>query len=192
MHPAEIGAVAAGIFYVVLAARESIWCWLFGIVGSILSIYLFIKSQLYAEAGLYGYYVLAGLYGWYSWAQRSAQDATGLMRVRVWPWTVHVAGIVGSIGLAWGLAYFLRTYTDAQQPLLDAHTTIFSFWATYLVTRKVLENWLYWVLIDAFSVWLYASRELYLYALLMVAYTIIALVGFWQWRRHYRQQSPSI
>jgi nicotinamide mononucleotide transporter len=183
LHWAEAGAVAAGIAYVILAAREHIWCWFFGVVGSVLSIYLFYISKLYAESFLYVYYVLAGIYGWYSW--RYDRGARQPLRIAVWPLWRHLIAIALGVALSLMLGFALARYTDAKMPLIDAHTTIFSFMATYMVARKILENWLYWIAIDAVSVGLYWSRELYLYALLMTAYTVIAVWGWREWRRRY-------
>ncbi len=184
MHWAEVGAVMAGLIYVLLAAREQIWCWFFGIVGSALSIYLFVESKLYAEAFLYLYYVLAGFYGWYAWSH--AREQGGAPQVIRWAPAAHAL----SIGITWLLALLLavglKRYTDAQMPLLDAHTTLFSFLATYLATRKVLGNWLYWIAIDAASIYLYFNRALYLYALLMLLYTALAVYGYRTWLAHYR------
>ncbi len=180
MHWAEVGAVVLGVVYVVLAARENIWCWIFGILSSALSIYLFFLSKLYAESILYFYYVIAGIYGWYAWHKRKGQNE---LKISTWKISHHLLAIVLGIALSLLLAWILKTYTDAQMPLVDAHTTIFSFIATYMVTRKKLENWLYWIVIDTVSVGLYASRGLYLYAFLMIIYTIIAISGYLSWRK---------
>ena len=186
LHWAEVGAVVFGVAYILLAARENIWCWLFGILGSALSIYLFVLSKLYAESALYFYYVLAGVYGWWSWTHDRDADADHQMSITTWPRARHLLIVLLGIGASLGLAFFLQRYTDAQLPLIDAHTTIFSFIATYLVTRKVLSNWIYWIVIDAVSIGLYAGRGLYLYALLMAAYSVIAVYGYRAWRQTYR------
>lgn len=184
MHWLEVGAVLTGIIYVVLAARENIWCWLFGIISSILSIYLFVISKLYAESILYFYYVLAGIYGWIVWRKRTQE--TGL-KISTWPISYHLITIGVGVILSFALAAILRNYTDAALPLIDSHTTIFSFIATFMVTRKVLENWLYWIIIDVISIGLYSSRQLYLYALLMLVYSIIAVWGFKAWKTQYKK-----
>ena len=182
LHWAEIGAVIFGVIYIVLAARENIWCWLFGILGSALSIYLFFISRLYAESVLYLYYVFAGFYGWWAWIHGRDATPDHQMSITTWRLPKHLLTIVTGIALSFLLAEILRRYTDAQLPLLDSHTTVFSFIATYLVTRKVLANWIYWIVIDAVSIGLYAARGLNLYALLMAAYTIIAVFGYLTWR----------
>ncbi len=186
MHWAEVGAVLAGIVYVVLAARENIWCWFFGIIGSGLSIYLFLESRLYAEAFLYLYYVAAGFYGWYAWTHgRQPDDSLAISR---WDARRHLICLLGGVVLSLMLALVLRRFTDAQMPILDAHTTIFSFLATFMATRKILENWIYWIVIDSFSVYLYSSRDLYLYALLMLVYTGIAWYGYRSWKKAFQGQ----
>lgn len=187
MHWAEAAAVVCGIAYVILAAREHIACWFFGILNGLFSVYLFYQSGLLAESVLYLYYVAAGAYGWYAWAytKRPDQNPSRQLQVGEWRLPIHLILIVGGVFLSLLVAWFLQNYTQAQMPLIDAHTTVFSFITTYMVTRKILSNWIYWIVIDAVSVWLYASRDLYLYALLMAGYTLLAVWGYWSWHRHY-------
>ena len=188
MHWAEVAAVICGLVYVVLVARENIWCWFWGGLNALLSIYLFIEIQLYAESILYVYYFLAAIYGWYAWKySRRVSDAHAIVE---WSWKKHLLLILAGFGLSYLLYLVLSNFTDAQMPLVDAHTTIFSFLATYLVTRKVLSNWLYWIVIDAISVWLYASRGIELYAVLMLVYTVIAILGYFRWKKF--QQKPTL
>jgi nicotinamide mononucleotide transporter len=184
MHWAEITGVFCGLVYVILAARENIWCWFWGILNALVSIYLFFAIKLYAESILYLFYFFAGIYGWYAWkyARRVSQQH-GIVE---WTWSRHLLVVLAGVAGSLGVYFLLQNYTDAQKPLIDAHTTIFSFIATYMVTRKVLSNWLYWIVIDAVSVGLYASRGLYLYALLMLLYTILAIYGYWEWRKSRR------
>jgi nicotinamide mononucleotide transporter len=181
MHPAELWAVITGVLYILLAARENIWCWLFGIISSGLSIYVFFISKLYAESILYFYYILAGFYGWYKWSQKTT--TTDHLPISRWKLKDHLPAIFAGVLLSLSLAWVLRQYTDAQMPLVDAHTTIFSFIATYMTAKKILENWLYWIVIDSVSIWLYWSRDLYLYSVLMLVYTIMAVYAFQHWRK---------
>ncbi len=183
----EIGAVISGLIYVILAAYENILCWFFGIIGSLLSIYLFYSGKLYAESALYLYYVIAGFYGWYAWSRRKNEEVfyeteSSVLKIHTWKSSQHLQAIGLGIILALVLAWSLKTFTDAQLPLIDAFTTIFSFIATYMVTRKILENWLYWIFIDLVTAGMYFHREYYLYALLMIIYTVIAIVGYLKWK----------
>ncbi|MCA1763215.1 MAG: nicotinamide riboside transporter PnuC [Flavobacteriales bacterium] len=183
--PIEIAAVVFNIAYVLLAARGSIWCWPMGIIGSGLSIWLFIKSGLYAESVLFTYYVFMGFYGWYAWI-RSTENRDEI-QIRIWNWPVHSLVLIGGFIASYGVYYILENFTDAQMPLLDAYTTVFSFIATWMVAKRILENWVYWIAIDALTIYLYVSRELYIYAALSAAFTVIAFYGYAAWYKSYTQ-----
>ena len=141
----EIIAVILGIIYVILATKNKISCWIYGILGSLLSVYLFVVyAQLYAEAVLYIFYVIAGVYGWFTW--KNSADENG---ISVHSYFTHVK-VIG-IGLVLAILLYLfidSVFPKAQKPLIDSFTTIFSFIATYLTAKKWLENWLYWIVID--------------------------------------------
>lgn len=180
----EWSAVVFSLLYVFLAARQNIWCWFFGALSAGLSVVLFLIVKLYAESILYVFYVAFSFYGWWQW--RSLGDV-GERPIEEWSLRRHLL-LIGSAALgAAGIYYFFSTYTDAAQPLIDALTTSFSFATTFLVARKVLSNWLYWVAIDALSVYLYASRGLPVYAALMAVYTGMAVYGYWQWRKEWNR-----
>lgn len=176
----EILAVIFGVAYIVLAAKNKISCWLFGIIASLLSIWLFIEhAQLYAEAFLYCFYVMAGCYGWYSWKNQVKESTIYQHPLKNHSLLIIIGGIL-SVGF-----YYLVTniFTEAARPLIDSFTTIFSFIATYLTIKKWLNNWIYWIVIDVVTTYLYVSRELYLYAGLMGVYSVIALYGYLQWKK---------
>lgn len=177
-------AVGLNLAFLFLLMKEKSICWLFGILGSLLSIYLFVVAKLYSEAILYSYYVLAGFYGWYRWSR-----AGGSARIHVWRLKQH--GIAGSIGagLALLLGYAMDQYTDAAQPYFDAFTTIFSFLATYMEANKVLSAWSYWVIINFFSIYLYHSRGLDVYAIQMAIFGVVSILGLREWMLRYRAQS---
>ena len=185
----EAGAVISGLIYVILAAREQITCWIFGIISSLLSIYLFYIGKLYAESILYVYYVIAGIYGWWAWKSRQEIQAYGLEKVKIHRWSLkqHGLAILSGIILSLCLAAILANFTDAQIPLLDSFTTVFSFIATYMVTRKILENWIYWIIIDLVTTGMYFYRSYHLYALLMIVYTVIAVIGYLEWLKRLKK-----
>ncbi len=193
----EAVAVLLGLAYVILAALENIWCWPAALVSVSIYIYLCMEAQLYAETGLQIFYWVMAIAGWWSWSREkrksgSAGTETGSARpipIITWSWQLHLVVIGSNIAGTFLLAWLLSTYTEAAFPLLDSFTTVFSLFTTWMVARKVLENWLYWIVIDAASVYLYASRDLYLTALLFILYTIIAAAGFWRWYRQYSTQT---
>jgi nicotinamide mononucleotide transporter len=176
----EIVAVIFGVLYTVLMAQNKISCWIFGIIGSLLSVYIFVEyAKLYAEAVLYVFYVFAGIYGWMQWKKQKSVEKVYQQKV-----STHVklilSGTVISLFLYFGLTFF---FTEAEKPLIDSFTTVFSFIATYLMAKKWIGNWYYWLVIDAVSVYLYYTRELEIYALLMLVYTILVVYGYWQWKK---------
>ena len=176
----EIVAVIFGVLYTVLMAQNKISCWIFGIIGSLLSVYIFVEyAKLYAEAVLYVFYVFAGIYGWMQWKKQKSVEKVYQQKV-----STHVklilSGTVISLLLYFGLTFF---FTESEKPLIDSFTTVFSFIATYLMAKKWIGNWYYWLVIDAVSVYLYYTRELEIYALLMLVYTILVVYGYWQWKK---------
>lgn len=176
----EIIAVIFGVLYTVLMAKNKISCWVFGILGSLLSIYLFIvHAKLYAEALLSVFYVFAGIYGWIIW--KNQEVITEVYQHKLLRNILLILiGSAFSFGMYFTLSYFFK---EAQKPLIDSFTTIFSFIATYMMAKKWIENWLYWIAIDGVSVYLYYTRGLEIYALLMLAYTIIVIYGYFQWKK---------
>tara|TARA_R110002072_G_scaffold43340_3_gene121729 strand:- start:20268 stop:20876 length:609 start_codon:yes stop_codon:yes gene_type:complete len=181
----EILATAANLLYVVFLIREKIICWAFGIIGSVLSIYLFIDARLYSEAFLYAFFAVMGAWGWIRWHQRLQTNDNPVV---TWPARLHWwAVLLGSI-LALALGYTVQHYSDAERPLVDAFTTIFSILATFMEITKVMEAWLYWLLINLTSVWLYHDRSLDIYAALIALYSVLSVWGFISWRKTYRWQ----
>jgi nicotinamide mononucleotide transporter len=176
----EIIAVILGLLFTILMAKNKISCWIFGILGSLLSIYLFIVyAKLYAEAILYGFYVIAGIYGWVMWKKQKVVEEVYSQSLKTHV-KIILIGTILSLGLYYSLTYF---FNDAEKPMIDSFTTVFSFIGTYLMAKKWIENWMYWLVIDAVSVYLYYTRGLEIYALLMLAYTLITIFGYWQWKQ---------
>ena len=178
MSVIEIIAVVFSILYVTLAAKENIWCWLCAAVSVSLYIYICYSAKLYLETGLQGFYFIMAFYGYWQW-NRPKKEIT----ISTWSLQRHLlifgVGIIASLLLG----KLFEIYTDAALPTIDSFTTIFSLFATYMVTKKILENWIYWIVIDIVSVFLYFSRDLQLTAGLFAAYTIIAVFGYLSWKK---------
>lgn len=181
----ELLAVALAIAYVLLAIRQSLWCWPAAIGSASIYAVLFTSGQLYMESALQVFYVVMAIYGWLSWRRGKAGQAL-LISTRSWRW--HLLWWVGLLALVVVLATIMERYTNADMARLDTLTTVFSLFATFLVARKVLENWLYWVVIDALYVMLFWSKGFYPTAILFAAYTVIALFGYLRWRRDWSRQ----
>jgi nicotinamide mononucleotide transporter len=166
--------------------KENIWCWIIGILSSIITIYLYTHVTLYLEAGLNFYYVLAGFYGWMYWYRhRVGNQKTPVIE---WKLKFHVINIISGIILSLVLGYVMHQLTDSHRPYIDAAITVFSFSATYLEARKVLSTWYYWFFLNAFSIGLMIDRELYFFAALSVFYTVMCIVGFKRWQKTLQEQ----
>ena len=172
----ECIAVFFSILYVILAAKESIWCWWAGSISVILYINIFFSAQLYPETGLQIFYLIMAIYGYYNWNKNN-----GNLQITQWTTGKHLLLILSGAIITFLMGFYFATYTDSKMPIVDSFTTVFSIIATYMVTKKLLENWLYWIVIDAVSVYLYFSRDLHLTSLLFIAYTIIAIIGYFSW-----------
>jgi nicotinamide mononucleotide transporter len=142
---------------------------------------LFVEARLYMESALNLFYLGMAGYGWYSW-QYGGDDGHDLP-VTVWPLARHSLAIAAIVMIAAMNGFMLDRYTDAAFPYIDSLTTWGAIWATFLIARKVLENWWYWLVIDVASVLIYWLRDLELTALLFVVYVIMIPFGYLSWRR---------
>ena len=136
----EWTAVALNVIYVILAAMGKKSCWIFGGLGSLLSVYLFQHEEvrLYSEAGLYFFYVIMAIYGYYTWGRENS------LKINERSVLFHLALIIVCSIAAYGLSYITSSFTDAARPVEDSFSTVFSIAATVLTIRKVLSNWIYW------------------------------------------------
>jgi nicotinamide mononucleotide transporter len=180
----EILGVLLSLVYVVLMVRQNIWCWLFGILGSLLSILIFIEAKLYSESILYAFYVGVGIYGWVRW---HTKDHKGIP-IKKWGILNHLLTLFFGLLGALGLGYFFSTQSDAESPYFDAFTTSFSFVASFLEAHKILSSWVYWIILNMMTIYLYATKEIYLYAGYSGLLTILSVIGFIRWQRDYRKQ----
>jgi nicotinamide mononucleotide transporter len=178
-------AVLSGILYVIFISFKQPIAWFFALINSILYIYLCFISQLYIETGLQFFYVMMAIYGLMSWTNKRISTADKIIR---WPKKYHLLnfGISATIALILGLLF--DNFTNQAYPYADAFTGVFSLAATFMVTKKVLENWIYWILIDAICIFLFAARDLYLSAVLFFIYTLIAIFGLLHWKKQFKQQ----
>ena len=178
-------AVLSGILYVIFISFKNPIAWFFAILNSILYIYLCFISQLYIETGLQFFYVIMAIYGWIIWTDKRISSADKIIR---WPINCHILnfGISGTSALI--LGFIFDNFTNQAYPYADAFTGVFSLAATFMVTKKVLENWIYWILIDTICIFLFAARDLYLSAVLFFVYTLIAIFGLLHWKKQFKQQ----
>jgi nicotinamide mononucleotide transporter len=182
----ELLAVALAVLYLLLAIRQNIWCWAAAALSTGLYLFIMYHARLYMESVLQLFYLAMAAYGWYQW-RRGGADHAGVA-VSTWPWRFHLLAAAVVFALVFASGYLLERYSDAALPFADAFTTWAAVVATWMVARKILENWIYWFVIDAVSVYLYLSRELYFTAALFVAYLVMIVFGYRSWRRSMLEQ----
>jgi nicotinamide mononucleotide transporter len=176
----EILATVLGAAYAVLAARRNRLCWIAGAASSVLLGVLSYLNALPMQAALQVFYVGMAVYGWWNWTRASG---VGELPIGRWPWSWHLGAGVLLLLIAAFNAWLLARNTEAAWPLLDSTITWFSLLATWLAARARLENWLYWIVIDAALAYLYYVQGLPLIALQFAVFVVIALGGYLGWRR---------
>jgi len=187
MSPWELAAVICAIAYLVLAVRENVWCWLFAFISTAIYTVLFRDVSLLMDSALNVYYMAMAVFGWYQWTHGSTGPDGEPHTLAIRTMSIRQHGlIIVAITLLSGISgYLLSEHSGAAWPYVDSFTTWSSVITTYLVTRKYLQNWLYWIVIDIVSVPLYIDRGLTLTALLFVIYIVIAVIGYVKWRKHF-------
>ena len=177
----EITAVVFAIIYLLLAVKQDVRCWYAAIFSSFLYFFIMMSANLYMEAYLQIFYIIMAIYGWFQW-NKISEDKSKFI-VRTWSIKQHLIVISSVISLAYISGSLLNIYTQAALPFIDALTTWGAIIATYMVAKKLLENWIYWFVIDSISVLLFMSRGLYLTSVLFFVYLIIIYFGYKSWTK---------
>jgi len=187
-RPLEAASVLFSVLYLVLAIRESLWCWPAAFVSSVLTLVVVFGVHLYSEVALNVYYAAMAVYGWYQWHYGGRKSGAAELPIGVWPLRMHTLAIGGSAALAAVIGWFMSRHTQAAFPYLDAFVTVSSVVTTYMVARKILENWLYWLVVDSLALYLYWQRELYFFVGLFALYLVLVVLGWIRWHRDWRAQ----
>ena len=177
----EIFAVLFAIIYLLLAVKQDVRCWYAAILSSSLYFFIMLSAKLYMEAYLQIFYILMAVYGWLQWNKVNGTETKFI--VRTWSIKQHVIVISMILMFAYISGSLLNIYTKAALPFIDAFTTWGAIVATYMVAKKLLENWIYWFVIDSISILLFLSRELYLTSILFFVYLIIIYFGYRSWTK---------
>jgi len=169
-------AVISGILYIILAAKENVWCWLAASISVCLYMYINYDLGYYSQAALQIFYLFIAIYGYVMWNKLDPE------RIKEWSEKKHLFIIfIGAI-ITFIIGFILTEYVeDSEQPILDSLTTVFSVFASYMVAKKVLGNWLYWIVIDSLIIYLYYIQGEFILALQFLVYIIIAVYGYFSW-----------
>jgi nicotinamide mononucleotide transporter len=180
-NPYEIVGTAFGLLSVWLTIRKSLWCWPTGLVNVVCFFVMFHQVKLYAELITYAVFFVLGIYGWWKWSH--GEDTRAQLPVSRTPRHVSAALIV--LALVWTplQGYVLHRYTDASLPYWDSTITVLSLLAQWMMARKDLENWLFWIAVDVLGIGVYQAKGLYATAALYAVFLILAVCGLIAWWR---------
>lgn len=184
-HGLDIFTTILGLVYIWLEYRASILLWIVGIIMPALDIWLYASHGLYGDSGMAAYYTIAAIYGYAIWkfgkknGQRKGEvlPITHMRKKLLIPATIFFFA-------AWAITYWiLKSYTDSNVPVLDSFTNAMSFVGLWALARKYVEQWLFWIFVDAISCYLYIYKGLPFKALLYGLYVCIAIAGYYKWRK---------
>ena len=169
-----------------LAARQNIWCWPVGVVGVSLYLYVFFTAKLYSDTLLQVFFLVMQFYGWYHWVRGGIDHSTSLAAVKrltvpQWCWTAAGA----AAGTA-ALGTVMHRFTDAALPYPDAFVATVSVIAQFMMTRKVLENWTLWIVVNVVSIAIYSIKALYPTVGLYLANLVLCIVAYREWNASWR------
>ncbi len=176
----EMVAALLAVAYLVFAIKQWRSCWVAAFVSSCLYVWVLFDAHLYMESLLQTFYAAMAVYGYWQWTPGADGAAPGITR---WPWSRSVVALAAAAALSLVTSFFLRRFTPAAWPFVDSLVTWSSVVATFLVARKIYENWHWWLIIDSVSLCLYYNRGLYLTMLLFAAYLVMIVIGMREWRR---------
>ncbi|WP_245929403.1 nicotinamide riboside transporter PnuC [Agarilytica rhodophyticola] len=207
----ELLAVFLAIAYLALAMKENNWCWPAALISTIIYIFLFWDVSLVMDSLLQVYYMLMAIYGWWMWRSKNQENNSinngveaasvtsiadeqikNTLKISNWPWSMHVLAISSVLVISGVSGFFLSKNTAAAWPFLDSFTTWGSVLTTYMVAKKILENWLYWIVIDSVAVFVYIERGLYPTAGLFIIYVGMVIYGYFVWKKIYNEENKIV
>jgi len=176
--PYELIAVALGLAYIVLAIRQHRACWIAGGASTAIYIFVFLEAGLLLQSALQVAYVALSVYGWMTW--RAGSDLPA--RPQAWPLSKHLLAVLAVLLATAASTPILAHYTDSPAPFADSLGTWASIAATWLLARRILANWFWWIVIDSGLATLFASQNLAFTAALYLTYAVLAIAGWRAWR----------
>jgi len=184
MNLIEALATIFGLLCVWLTTRQNVWCWPTGLVQVFLYIFVFYDAKLYSDMILHIIYVVMQIYGWYHWLHGGENAATlqvSILGKRIAPWIL--VAIVGSA--IWG--FFMYHFTDAAAPFADAFIASSSIVAQWLMTRKNVESWYFWIAVDIIAIGVYWYKGLYFTVGLYALFLVLCIIGLHKWQQSLRE-----
>jgi nicotinamide mononucleotide transporter len=190
LHWIEIAGTLFAFIYLYFSINEKIWLWPTGFIASFFYLAVFFNSRLYADMGLQLYYLVVSVFGWYNWLGKRRNSVlethlpTSSLSLLEWiPLLSTIVILNITLYLALASLPEMIGLPPSDMPALDAFTTAASIVATWMLARKILENWLIWIIVDAVSFGMYLYKELYVTSFLFIIYTVMAVIGYFHWKK---------
>jgi len=178
----EIIAALLGVVYVILAAKESLWTWVFGFMSTLIYTVLFWEGALVSSSLLNFYYMIMAMYGFYAWQKGKENEK---LTISTYSFLKNLKLIAIGLGLSFIVGYLSSTYTDAKLVYMDSFVLVFSIIATWMLTQKVLENWLYWLVVDSVAIVLYWNTGYMATVILFMVYIILGVYAYFTWKKEF-------
>ena len=183
----EAIAMLLSIAYLLLAIKQSLWCWFAAFFSTLIYSIIFFEVSLLMDSALNIYYLIMAIYGWYYWKYGGKREEEKLevstyglnKNIKI----ITILSLISSI-----LGFIMDNYTSADFAYIDSFTTVFAVFGTYMLAKKILENWIYWIVVDTISIYIYIQKGLTLTAMLFVIYTILAFIAYKNWKEEYENQ----
>lgn len=180
-HIEVIGAIL-GFIYIFFSIKKSLWLWPLGLLASIFYIFVYLFSKLYAEMALQMYYVVVSIYGWLHWifAKNVNKEELPVSKLNLKNLFIYT---FASIIIELVIYLILKNFTDSPIPFWDSLVTTLSIIGTWMLAKKILENWIIWIVADALCIVIYIYKDLYPTAVLFLVYTFMAVIGYKNWKK---------
>lgn len=180
----ELFGAVFGFLSVYFTIKENILCWYFGLIQVTVYCFVFYTSKLYSDMILHIIYIFLQIFGWYNWKYGGNNKST----LRITLITKSVLWIMLTLALTLCLGYVMHNKTDASYPYPDAFITVASLVAQYLMIRKVLGSWIFWIVVDVVAIFVYGFKNLYFTTALYIVFLIMAIIGYLQWKNTYQEE----
>lgn len=187
-HWVEITGAVLSVIYLFLSIKQKSALWIFGFISSAFYVVIFFQSKFYADMSLQFYYLGVSIYGWINWQRKTDETKNStLPTTRISGKKQYLEYIAGTVAVYLIYFFILNFLTDSPFPIADSVVGAFSVIATWMLAKKKIENWIVWIFVDAFAAGLYFYKNLYPTAILFIVYTIMAVVGYFQWNKEMKQ-----
>jgi nicotinamide mononucleotide transporter len=183
-HQLEVIASLTGFATVYLVIKRSVWCWPVGLLQVSLYIFIFYEVKLYSDMVLHIAYIFMQIYGWWYWTQNKRHHGDIRVIALRWPKVLMWTGV--SIAISLALGWIMATYTDAEMAYLDAFVAGTSLVAQWLLSRRYLSNWWFWIVEDIVAIDVCLRESLFPTAALHAVFIFLAFYGLWSWWKEYR------